>query len=101
MSSVNHTPGYWKLINMQNNSGFRITNADGAYIASTMNKYGWAGRAEQNAKLIAAAPELLEELIAANNFIKTMVNKIPASDWKDAMNAGVIKMESAIKKATT
>lgn len=53
-----------------------------------------------NTKLIAAAPDLLRELIIANNFVKSMANRLPEGEWKEIMGAGISMMESAIKKAT-
>lgn len=54
-----HTPGPWELHRVDTSSGDEIHDvADNAHIATVWK----SNRAEDNAKLIAAAPELLEAL---------------------------------------
>ena len=94
-NTVSHTPGEWTIKKMDNATGYRITDKSGAYIASLMNKYGWAGRAEANASLIAAAPELLE---AAQNLVNELS---PNYNFDPSKYPPVLQaMQSAINKAT-
>lgn len=56
-----------------------------------------------NAKLMAAAPELLHELIKAKNALSVFLERhswIINKDWQDAFKAGIEAMDLAIKKAT-
>ena len=55
-----------------------------------------------DAKFIAAAPDLLEALETANNFITVYLSKhngMIGKEWEEAMKAGIQQMNSAIAKA--
>lgn len=60
---MSHTPGPWKLSKVE--IGFYVSGTDNKYLADV---HGWVGRDENepetasNARLIAAAPEMLEIL---------------------------------------
>ena len=73
MESTKHTPGPWRISEYDN--GYLIGAYDGSIAlttgrAITIKKY--KNEREANARLIAAAPELLEALSAVtNNYIDT------------------------------
>ena len=95
--SAKHTPGPWKywgkLSGSENSNGFSITDADLYWIAdvSPRDSDGIAG--ESNARLIAAAPELLESLAELVARFGTRA--------KDRVDMAIITdAEKAIAKAT-
>lgn len=104
MSNTKHTPGPWeRIVYKTGERGFKIISGKKPWItqvAEASEIYMDRGERHANAKLIAAAPELLEALIEANRFVKALKTHLPDGDWKDAINAGVEKMEAIIKKAT-
>ncbi len=80
-----HTPGKWiKTLN-------RIENEAGEEIARV--SYRRSGYVQANARLIAAAPELLEALKRIGNYLS-----IHNPDYWDA-NADAVKARAAIAKA--
>lgn len=92
MSEVKHTPGPW-LVRTLENFGFNVVHYVGgdkfniALVAKTGN--------EHDARLIAAAPDLLEALEAVN---QVMFDGILNSDGRDIQSA-IEKMCAAIAKA--
>ncbi len=88
-----HTPGPWSV------SGNEIRKAEGIpmLLATVNNSEGAKLNAynyEANAKLIAAAPDLLRELQKAMQIIE---GEYPADQLNDY---GYDKMQAAVKKAT-
>ena len=97
-----HTAGHWE-VNESNRCVFSIIG--GVYHSicrvSAPTKYADDGTSEANARLIAAAPELLEALKHAENALADYVPTIEKTGA--ALNYGhhVIKMaRAAIAKAT-
>jgi hypothetical protein len=84
--NTNHTKGDWKIsaINKLNPTQRIIHKEQGFVIAKIMN----IDEAEANAKLIAAAPDLLKALKSAQNILA--VN----------YNTGTNEIDEAIEKAT-
>lgn len=84
MSGVKHTPGPWECYPARNYSGFAIaprgTLPTLAAVerprgnANTLNvtAFNFPGETEANARLIAAAPELLEALMTAKEAIRAL-----------------------------
>lgn len=67
MSEVKHTPGPWNIIN--DDRSFIISAKDNSYDIAIVRNIGKENN-ESNANLIAAAPELLEELQDAHKIIR-------------------------------
>lgn len=69
MSTNKHTPGPWAI--ERDHIGPRSQNDDQSYgmliQVAYLERYDWPENAEANARLIAAAPELLEALEAIIN----------------------------------
>lgn len=84
-----HTPGPWKQHLVDETL---IVANDQAAIASTSVEYFWAETAEANARLIAAAPELLE---LALQYISDL--RHPMSD--DSRQRRIERAEAVITKA--
>lgn len=84
-----HTKGEWTATqtSISDSNGVIAT----AYV-NTVKRYIGKQEAEANAKLIAAAPDLLEALLAIRNYSNAF-NECPPK-MKDCIN-------NAIKKATT
>ena len=97
MGKFKGTPGPWRvsekrgdLIDIRHNS-----NGIGAIslnLAHVVARQSWLKEAEANAKLIAAAPELLEAL-------QRMVNKAHKQNWNDAYPEELQSAQAAINKA--
>jgi hypothetical protein len=90
-----HTPGPWRH---EGTFDSVVRGADNSYVAvsSGYQKGGWVSLTQANARLIAAAPEMLEALIeaykinnhwGANNYHK----------WSDSFEETVVKI---IERAT-
>lgn len=98
---MNHTPGPWMAIKYKKqnvkelgflilqNKRFDETNIATVFKAIDVSEE----QLEANAKLIAAAPELLAALIHAFDFIKR------TADWTGP-DPDMIKIQSALAKAT-
>lgn len=66
MSAAKHTPGPWRLrAAAGSRSLWRIVNAAGRVIGTISRPFQGVDAADADARLIAAAPELLEALQAA------------------------------------
>jgi hypothetical protein len=107
MSDPKHTPGPWELIGTLDDDDCRVRQSasvregDGFYSETTICEQ--IGKMA-NAKLIAAAPELLEALIESRQVIATAL-QVGAPDWFDsdekvAQHTTVKKIDAAIAKAT-
>jgi len=75
MSAAKHTPGPWRLDEIGNVESEAVHNI--AVVFSAAGQVNWSGsdfdtlaHCEANARLIAAAPELLEALKYARRFLK-------------------------------
>jgi hypothetical protein len=91
-----HSPGPWQC-KKSLVCGFRIKNAIGLDVATLA--HDWINNAtEDNAKLIAAAPELLDAIEAAEKAINESVSglrKINIPEWTRLL----AQMQAAIAKA--
>lgn len=67
MSAAQHTPGPWMA-----DAWLYVRAADGQTVARCSATLGKYELEEPNARLIAAAPELLSNLLAAANYIDTL-----------------------------
>lgn len=94
MTESKHTPGPWESFG---GPDFCITDSNGASVAQLWNKYEDYFKpyeeSEANARLIAAAPEMLEVL----EYIKDWCSKGVWLTWGDTFFTK--KIESAIQKA--
>lgn len=103
MSETKHTPGPWSAIQPRPELLVICTEVDGDGIAEVdelWNRDEWLA----NARLIAAAPELLEALVALDTLIDFEESaKDGEHSWFDdasAINAAMEKARAAIAKAT-
>lgn len=90
-----HTPGPWNVTNLETAETVFCIGGQSGSIASAWNKGG--GEGEANAKLIAAAPELLEALQYILPALKDTFDTIGDDYSKEAYN----KAKEAINKATS
>lgn len=92
MSETKHTPGPWHV---GDHRGIIVYDVNGIAIADAKTFHGkhGEGAAEANARLIAAAPELLEALIALVEFDPSIHRKEGPARYA--------KAREAISKATT
>ena len=88
-----HTPAPWKR------SKYKVFSASGALIAHTRPTVECSGEDEANARLIAAAPELLQALL---DLIGTMCSAdgVDLEDDLDCIDSCVESAHEAIAKAT-
>lgn len=102
-----HTPGPWRT-ELGDRAAYHIHerrlilpphgSESGAPIAK-MNE-GFDGVSEANARLIAAAPEMLEALKAANAAINPSdIHGISLCSWNDRLKAATVTICAAIAKA--
>lgn len=100
MSEVKHTPGPWTAFNNQIAIGVGSKDSDVAWVR--FDNYGLRDSArstqedEANARLIAAAPELLE----ACRLIVCAFDALPPSSPARAWTIHINSARSAIAKAT-
>lgn len=99
-----HTPGPWHYQKESDAYTHIVRDCEGAMIASTPQ---WSnGIAEANARLIAAAPELLEalkaweELFMGDFAIRLVSNRPITNGDQDVIDAVITKARNAIAKAT-
>ncbi|MFK1194762.1 hypothetical protein ACIUYC_25725 [Pseudomonas aeruginosa] len=95
MSKQSYTPGpwdYWSGYNPVDELEAQITTEDGDIVIASYNRQIPEG--EANAKLLAAAPELLEAL----QDLDALRGPFPPSD--EAVEAAWLKATAAIAKAT-
>jgi len=101
-----HTPGPWKtyyagplnedLIVTQNGSGAMYDAGCGSQVASIEFRPGGAKGAEMtaNARLIAAAPDLLKLLRDVMDVVDVVLDDSPEMDaWLDQARAAIAKVE--------
>ena len=89
-----HTPGPWFMETWSKFNGEQVTqvSAFSEYGNRTMQAIVNSGNSEANARLIAAAPDLLEAL-------KEIVSAADGDGWNQ-LDAGLRKARAAIAKAT-
>lgn len=93
-SELNHTPGPWEAIrrNIFSSNGYLLGIAYRDPLGGKVNP------AEANARLMAAAPEMLEALKALMMRVRTHFHSSPSSasylDWQEYLTA-----EAVIRKA--
>jgi hypothetical protein len=102
---MKHTKGEWTFL--KDGCNYRVyrkskfpsyPNKYIAFIASeALDK---KEEVEANAKLIAAAPKLLEALQKSQAWLIKLRDNFPASELTKILSAGIIENEKAIKKAT-
>ena len=89
-----HTPGPWKVFRTNAGELDSITTMNGLRVAGTVTFYG-NNQGEANARLIAAAPELLEAAVACVNHVR---------GYHDTLSDGELEVlnlcQAAIAKAT-
>jgi len=94
-----HTSGSWKAVSSgtANNEGkHTIQASDGTWIAETIPHQPRGCSQEANARLIAAAPELLKELRRTREWVAQYL-EIPGHEAAAAYKVGAI--DSVIAKA--
>ena len=89
-----HTPGPWNL--KKDLSRFRIVTDTPFSIAIIENKYRFQEINEANARLIAAAPDLLEGIIELLDAIKRCEDREQIPSYENCLQI----VSKAIKKAT-
>ena len=102
---IKHTAGpwsYWQGAGAGDESHAEITSKDGDIVVAAFNDMIPDG--EANARLIAAAPDLLEALMMARDALATAL-RTAAPDWfetKEDIDAhvGINQIDAAIAKAT-
>ncbi|HCE5959949.1 hypothetical protein ACM7DZ_28680 [Pseudomonas aeruginosa] len=99
MSKQSYTPGpwdYWSGYNPVDELEAQITNEDGDIVIASYNRQIPEG--EANAKLLAAAPELLEALEDAVNSLASSLILLKCDD--DFIAKETAQARAAIAKAT-
>ncbi|MCD9005201.1 hypothetical protein LDO31_02930 [Luteimonas sp. XNQY3] len=92
-----HTPGPWQYVATEYPRGWLIEARDGTYTIAVVRDGSGSVANEANARLIAAAPELLEALILLEREMVASGNAKAADyGWKPAIE----KTRAAIAKAT-
>jgi hypothetical protein len=95
-----HTQGEWVIshgANFTPTIGSAVLHQPIAHLCNMTDTKKFCEEAEANAKLIAAAPELLQALIKANNLLQGL--NIVAEE-KNAVAIILSDMQDAINKAT-
>lgn len=98
-----HTPGPWRIKKQKNGRDFEVIGADGFFIFETDVAMFDGEMEEANARLIAAAPDMLEALEAAARVMSHIrdaaiadpLKYVPISAYKEGYN----KVRAAIRKA--
>lgn len=98
---MKHTPGPWKSV-----MKVHVVDVNDTRIADVIDRFdgkdnNFKSSAEANARLIAAAPELLDELIEQDKFLGVLAGTVPLSE-KDTHRRIAMHRESvraAIAKA--
>lgn len=97
MNATKHTPGPWKILDTTRCNGYEIFRIGGNNAGGSWAESITSGDRDANARLIAAAPELLEALLAA-------IPELPTHDHPDGLAdyecPALRKARAAIAKAT-
>ena len=101
MAEVKHTPGPWVVIADESAAqvkGFPCIESDGYTVVGLEGMYGDIETDFANARLIAAAPDMLEALQAAQSMHQRYCDRVGAADgWARDLKAII---DAAITKAT-
>ncbi len=104
--STKHTPGPWKTLKFEDNENYVVTNQSGRpgfhrEIATVHFGFSEPAETEQhaNAKLIAAAPELLEKLDQLTLVVGLTAFK--HEDQRAVLQQALDEARAAVAKATT
>ena len=89
MADLKHTPGPWYYVNY---GGFFSIQSEDGYSDSDVLSESITDKAEDNARLAAAAPELLEALNGLTEYFEWLIKDPNFHEYK--------KAKAAIKKAT-
>ena len=96
MADAKHTPGPWELARNDQHAGSIATlyGCEGGYIEVWTTKWPAGVNQEANARLIAAAPELLEAL-------QSIVDdhEFCGNSWGDRREAWIATARAALAKA--
>jgi hypothetical protein len=95
MKTTTHTPGAWKANKWA--TGFEVGAVDAHYTVCLLRD---CNNAESNARLIAAAPDLLEACEAILQAFKCLTLSIESCDLTESEDQAVGMAEAAISKAT-
>lgn len=97
MSEAKHTPGPWSVVKPQDErvQQFRIFS-NRKYIGSIGNSDETVAETKANARLIAAAPDLLE---AIKEYFEAYANEGKKPGWIKRVGAARRKVNAAIAKA--
>lgn len=95
MSEVKHTPGPWHVGVRQPNSDKFVYGADGEEVANCDRLTNFPDVNLANARLVAAAPDLLEALEACESLLSAKAGKDPRV-WR---SVPMTLARSAIAKA--
>lgn len=106
-----HTVGPWKLLKFEDDERYCVTNEAGSHgfhreIATVSFGYSEPAETEQhaNARLIAAAPELLDALIDLGDWLAYGLNKAagaePTAEDHATCERVAAKARAAVDKAT-
>lgn len=90
-----HTAGDWKATKIDNGSISHVITSDSVIVANVNDLPNTFGSNEANAKLIAAAPELLEALQAIVNKVDS-VKKVIEADLGTELNFALSVIQKAI-----
>jgi hypothetical protein len=99
MKKFKGTPGNWQYrkATAKNGSSFRVESKVGEETKKVCNVITRdIDQAESNAKLIAAAPDLLEAI----QYYFDVLEEVLGKDWKEKPGHVLSKMLDAVKKAT-
>lgn len=84
-----HTPGPWEAVGDRDDEGIMIVqSATGGEVCDIVSTLGYAEADEANARLIAAAPDLLEALV-------DFVEQVEAYDRLHGANSCAISPDAA------
>lgn len=95
-----HTPGPWETGTQTKGSTTLVSRIETGFAVAEMRNVHFREEAEANARLIAAAPELLEAL---QTFLTEYVQLVESGDagfWNADEEEKVIAARAAIAKAT-
>ena len=94
-----HTPGPWKIARGE---GLLVWSARGLCIADCSNPVAFGpAEKEANARLIAAAPDLLERLHWAVTTADRLAEVTPAGFLRNGIKAGADQCRAAIARAVS
>jgi len=93
---MKHTPGPWRIRRgTAHLSCVEVEVQDGDSVATVYDGVMGIDNAEANARLIAAAPDLLEALKALEVLFSPCVRDSTQADWIDRARAAIKKAEEA------